>query len=94
MKFLNLSNGKTFHCLLKFIRIMRIGIFLLFVIIAQLHAEIIYSKKATINLALKNASVQQILVLIIVKTGYKFLFTDKTVAVNRQIAVNLAPENI
>ncbi len=68
---------------------MRISIFLLFALIFHLHAENSYSQSASINLSLKDVNVEQVLDMVEYDTDYTFLFTDKSVNVNRRVNVDL-----
>lgn len=94
MNFLKLSNGGIPNYLLKSIRIMRIGLFLLFIVIAQLHAEGLYSQNVVINLSLKNVTVEQVLDQIEKKTDFSFLFTDKTVDIRRKVNIDVNDRRI
>jgi len=73
---------------------MRISVFLLFALIFQLHAESSYSQNTSINLSIKNATIEQVLDMIEYDTDYTFLFTDKSVNVNRRVDVALQESNI
>lgn len=73
---------------------MRIGLFLLFIIIAQLRAESLYSQNTIINLKLENATVEQVLDKIEKETEYSFLFTDKSVNIDWKVNVNIQGKNI
>ncbi len=94
MKILELTDGRIPHYLLKSIHIMRISIFLLFALIFQLHAENSYSQEASINLSMRNATVEQVLDKIEYDTDYKFLFTDKSVNVKRRVNVDMNTNDI
>lgn len=73
MKILKQSNGDIPQCILKSVRVMRVGIFLLFIIIAQLRAESLYSQSTVINLKLENVTVEQVIDRIEKETEYSFL---------------------
>ncbi|MBB4621247.1 TonB-linked SusC/RagA family outer membrane protein [Parabacteroides faecis] len=73
---------------------MRIGLFLLFVMIAQLHAENLYSQNTVINLKLENATVEQVLDKIEKETDFSFLFTDKSVDIDWKVNVDVHDKNI
>jgi len=75
-------------------RVMRIGLFLLFVMIAQLHAENLYSQNTVINLKLENATVEQVLDKIEKETDFSFLFTDKSVDIDWKVNVDVHDKNI
>ena len=94
MKILKLLNEDIPHYLLKSMHIMRIGIFLLFIVIAQLHAESSYSQNVVINLSLKNVTVEQVLNQIEKNTEFSFLFTDKSVDTERVVDVEINKKNI
>lgn len=94
MKFLKLSNGEIPHYLLKSMHVMRICVFLLFIMIAQLRAESVFSQNAVINLSLRNATVEQVLDRIEKETNYSFLFTDKSVDTDRVVNVEFNSKNI
>lgn len=94
MKFLKLSNGEIPHYLLKSMHVMRMCVFLLFVMIAQLRAESIFSQNAVINLSLRNVTVEQVLDRIEKDTDYSFLFTDKSVDTDRKVNVEFNSKNI
>lgn len=73
---------------------MRIGLFLLFVMMAQLHAENLYSQNTVINLKLENATVEQVLDKIEKETDFSFLFTDKSVDIDWKVNVDVHDKNI
>ena len=94
MKILKQSNGDIPQCILKSVRVMRVGIFLLFIIIAQLRAESLYSQSTVINLKLENVTVEQVIDKIEKETEYSFLFTDKSVDIDWKVNVNIQGKNI
>lgn len=94
MKILKQSNGDIPRCIPKSMRVMRIGLFLLFVMIAQLHAENLYSQNTVINLKLENATVEQVLDKIEKETDFSFLFTDKSVDIDWKVNVDVHDKNI
>ena len=94
MKILKQSNGDIPRCIPKSMRVMRIGLFLLFVMIAQLHAENLYSQNTVINLKLENATVEQVLDKIEKGTDFSFLFTDKSVDIDWKVNVDVHDKNI
>lgn len=94
MKFLKLSNEGSPHYLLKSVRIMRVSLFLLFILIAQLHAESLFSQNAAIHLSLRDVTVEQVLNQIEKSTNYSFLFTDKSVDTDRKVNVEINAKNI
>lgn len=94
MKFLKQSNGDIPQCMLKSVRVMRIGLFLLFVLVAQLHAESLYSQNTVINLKLENATVEQVIDKIEKETDFSFLFTDKSVDIDWKVSVDARNKNI
>ena len=61
MKILKQSNGDIPLCIPKLVRVVRISLFLLFIVMTQLHAENLYSQNTVINLKLENATVEQVL---------------------------------
>lgn len=76
---------------------MRIGLFLLFITGAELHAENLYSQKAvtrSINLSFQNVSLKKVLDRIEKDTGYSFLFTDHSVDTGKKMDVNIHAESI
>lgn len=73
---------------------MRIGLFLLFIMIAQLRAESLYSQNTVINLKLENATVEQVLDKIEKETEFSFLFIDKYVDINWKVNVDIHDKNI
>lgn len=94
MKILKQSNGDIPQCMLKSVRVMRIGLFLLFVLVAQLHAESLYSQNTVINLKLENATVEQVIDKIEKETDFSFLFTDKSVDIDWKVSVDARNKNI
>ena len=95
MKILKLSTNEDFpHYLLKSMRIMKVGLFLLFIVIAQLHAATSYSQNVVINLSLKNVTVEQVLDQIESSTEFSFLFTDKSVDIKRKVDIDITAKNI
>ena len=94
MKILKQSNGDIPRCIPKSMRVMRIGLFLLFVMIAQLHAENLYSQNTVINLKLENATVEQVLDKIEKETDFSFLFADKSVDIDWKVNVDVHDKNI
>ncbi len=95
MKFLKLSKGSIPYYLLKSIRIIRVGLFLLFIVIAQLHASNALSQNVVIiNLSLKDVTVEQVLDQIESRTEYSFLFTDKSVDTKRKVNIDIKAKNI
>lgn len=51
---------------------MRVSLLLLFIVIAQLHAENLYSQSTVINLSLRNVTVEQVLDRIEKDTEFSF----------------------
>lgn len=94
MKFFKLFKKNISYYLPKSMHIMRISLFLLFIVIAQLHAENTYSQKAVINLSLRNATVEQVLDQIEKNTDFSFLFTDKSVDIQRKVDIEINRKNI
>ena len=94
MEFFKLSNGEVPCYLLKSIRVMRIGLFLIFIVIAQLRADEISSQNVVINLSLKNATVEQVLDQIEKDTDFSFLFTDKSVDTKRRVDIEVNAKSI
>ncbi len=78
----------------KLIRIMKISLPLLFILLLQLHAGNSFSQTKMVSLSLKNKTVEQILDKIEKETGYSFLYTDKTVDINRRVDVHVTNKNI
>ena len=73
---------------------MRVSLLLLFIVIAQLHAENLYSQSTVINLSLRNVTVEQVLDRIEKDTEFSFLFTDKSVDTDRIFDMNIHSKNI
>ena len=73
---------------------MRVSLLLLFIVIAQLHAENLYSQSTVINLSLRNVTVEQVLDRIEKDTEFSFLFTDKSVDTDRIVDMNIHSKNI
>ena len=68
---------------------MRVSLLLLFIVIAQPHAENLYSQSTVINLSLRNVTVEQVLDRIEKDTEFSFLFTDKSVDTDRIVDMNI-----
>lgn len=73
---------------------MKVSLFLLFILIAQLHAENTFSQNAAINLSLRDVTVEHVLNQIEKSTDYSFLFTDKSVDTDRKVNVEINAKNI
>ena len=73
---------------------MRISLFLLFIVIAQLRAESLYSQNTVINLSLRNVTVEQVLDQIERDTDFSFLCTDKSVDTDRKVNMNIRSKSI
>ena len=89
MKILKQSNGDIPLCIPKLVRVVRISLFLLFIVMTQLHAENLYSQNTVINLKLENATVEQVLDKIEKETEYSFLFTDKSVDIDWTVNIDI-----
>ena len=94
MNFSRSVRGNTPYYLLKLMHIMRVSLLLLFIVIAQLHAENLYSQSTVINLSLRNVTVEQVLDRIEKDTEFSFLFTDKFVDTDRIVDMNIHSKNI
>lgn len=94
MNFSNVVRGNTLHYLLKWMHMMRISLFLLFIMIAQLHAGSVYAQNTIIHLSLQDVTVEQVLDQIEKNTEYTFLFTDKSVDINRKVNMNVRSKSI
>lgn len=73
---------------------MKLSLFFLFCMIYCLHAEKSNAQKKEINLSLTNTTVEQVLERIEAETDYLFLFTDKTVDLNRKVDISVETSNI
>lgn len=94
MKILKQSNGDIPLCIPKLVRVVRISLFLLFIVMTQLHAENLYSQNTVINLKLENATVEQVLDKIEKETEYSFLFTDKSVDIDWTVNIDIHGKSI
>jgi len=68
--------------------------FLLFIILVQANAEKLSSQNEKIHVSLKDAPIEHILDFIEEETNYTFLFTDKTVDINRRVDMDLETKSI
>jgi len=75
----------------KFVRIMKITTFFLFLFLFQLYAEITHSQNIRISLRMENASLEEVIDRIEKETNFKFVFTDKAVNTSRKVNIN-APD--
>ena len=89
MKLIQFSKGAHLFYSPKLIRIMRLSTFFLFCMLVFIHAENSYSQGKALNFSLENTTVGQILEKIEAETDYLFLFTDKTVDVDRKIDLSI-----
>lgn len=92
MKILKLSVDITPCYSFNLVRIMKIGIFLLFLMIFQLKAEKSYSQN--ISLSLTNSSIEKALDEIEQKTTYTFLYTDQTLDTSKRINIQVKDMDI
>lgn len=94
MNFSRSVRGNIPYYLLKLMHIMRASLLLLFIVIAQLHAENLYSQNTVINLSLQNVTVEQVLDQIEKDTEFSFLFTDKSVDTDRIVNMNIRSKSL
>lgn len=94
MKILKQSNGDIPLCIPKLVRVVRISLFLLFIVMTQLHAENLYSQNTVINLKLENATVDKFSNKIEKETEYSFLFTDKSVDIDWTVNIDIHGKSI
>lgn len=85
---------EPFPCLTKTWRIMRLSVFFLFVMIAQVWAVDSYSQVTRLSLNLKDTRVIDVLGEIEEKTEFYFLFNQKLVDVERKVDVDVRNRKI
>lgn len=73
---------------------MRISVVLLFIVLAHLRAECLYSQNTVLNLSLRDATVEQVLNQIEKDTEFSFLFTDQSVDVTRKVDMDIRSKSI
>lgn len=73
---------------------MRVAVLLLFVVIFQVKADVLYSQTAQVSLNMKNTSIEDVLNEIEEKTEFYFLYNSKLVNVDRKVDVNLSNASI
>lgn len=94
MKLHHFTKGESSCLSLKLTRIMRISMYLLFILLFQLNAENHFSQSKNISLALRNTTIEQILDQIEKETGYSFIYTDRTVNTGKRINIQVINGNI
>lgn len=94
MKFLKLFGGKKPHYFLKTCRRMKIGLFLLLVVLFQLKAENSYSQVASLSLSLKNITIEQVLDRIEEESDFHFLVVDNSLDMTKLVNINVNKRNI
>ena len=94
MKFQNYFGDTGSLFFLKTCRKMRIGIFLLFIMIFQIKAEQAYSQSTALSFKLSNKTVEQVLEQIEKETEFSFLFTDNTLDVSKTVNIQVKKQNI
>ena len=82
------------YCMLKFVRIMKITIFLLLTATLQLFPKGVYSQHTELTLILGEASVGQVLTEIENQSEFYFLFNQKLVDIERMVNVQLSEKKI
>ncbi len=78
----------------KFLLIMKMIIFILFVSLGTLQAEIIYSQKTHLNLDIEDETVKEILRTIENKSDFFFLYNSKLIDANRKTSISVKDERI
>jgi len=74
--------------LLKWLRIMKLTVLIVFVSLMSLSASV-YSQQTKLNVSLKNASVRDVLELVENRTDFFFLYTNEDIDVNRKVNINV-----
>ncbi|MDR1880949.1 MAG: secretin and TonB N-terminal domain-containing protein, partial [Tannerellaceae bacterium] len=74
---------------------MKASVLIAFMAITNLHAaDVLVENSANITLSLKNVTIEQVLDRVELDTDYTFLFTDRTVDVDRRVDVEIDTKNI
>jgi TonB-linked SusC/RagA family outer membrane protein len=76
--------------LIKYVRIMKIIIFFLFFLMAQVSAEVTNYQNVTLLFNLKNVTMENAINEIESKTAFKFVFTDKAVDTSRKLSIRIS----
>ncbi len=91
----NLQDHKLLTSLLSQIPLfMRIALLLIFGIICQAGATVLYSQSATVTLNMKNATVEDVLNTIEQESEFYFLYNSKLIDVDRKVNVNARAQSI
>lgn len=92
---LNLQGFKSYIGLLpKIPFFMRIAILLLFGMIFQAGATVLYSQSATVTLKMKNATVEEVLNTIEEESEFYFLYNSRLIDVDRKVNVDAKAQSI
>lgn len=91
-------NSKEVHPLCTFLSkiplIMRVSLILLFVFAFQINAEHAHSQNDKISLDIKNSTIEKVLQTIEEKSNYYFLYSNKSIDVDRTVSVKVESESI
>lgn len=71
----------------KYMRIMKITTFLLFLFLFQLYAGVSHSQNTRLSLNMNNATVEEVINRIEKESEFKFVFTDKAVDISRKVNI-------
>lgn len=72
----------------KYLRIMKITTFILFLCMFQLYAETLHSQNTKFSLNLNDVTVEEVIEKIEKDTDFKFVFTDKAVDTSRKVSIH------
>ncbi len=78
----------------KFIRLMKLTIFLMLISVASVFATKSYSQSKVLNLNMKNSTVKEVLQNIEAQSEFYFMYSEKIIDVNREVSVNFNDEKI
>ncbi len=84
----------TNRVLLKFWKIMRLSVFLLFFFAAQAYSTVTYSQQKLLTLKMQGAKVVDVLTKIEDESEFFFLFNQKLLNVERQVNIDVKNESI
>lgn len=71
----------------KYIHIMKLTTFFLFLFLCQIHATVGYSQNMALSFSMKDATVEDVINRIEKETGFNFVFNNKAVDTSRKISI-------
>lgn len=94
MKIRKLFGVRSPFYFFKICRIMKVSLFLLFIVIFQLRAESTYSQTTSLSLSLTNKPIETVLDKIEQETEFSFLILDKALEVNKLVNIQVNKQSV